>query len=170
MNALLPEHSYRVSSNPPYFYTGHLTDGTQMLIGVQSPDLVGVVFSVNGEYLRTLTKQISQKRQLATQGKSEFVPDFVEDDFSAYIYEWQMELKVISGTISVKQFYLSERYIGISDLPEHYQEVLDHPEDFSEERLRELQGDVQAWRENGEFVLYWDEDYYLNREGKLEST
>ena len=161
---------YKIATNVPYFYTGRLADGAQTLMGVQPPDLVGVVFSVDGDYIKTLTKHISQERRLTTQDQSEVVPDADEDEFSAYIYEWQTELKVMPDTISVKQFYLPERYIGISDLPEHYQEVLDHPENFSEERLRELQGDIQAWRGSGEFVLDWDEDYYMSEEGEVEST
>ncbi len=161
---------YQIATTIPYFYTGRLMDGTQMLMGVQPPNLVGVVFDADGNYLRTSLKQLSREQRPTLRDQPEVNPKSAEDEFSAYIYGWQRELKLIAGTISVKQFSLPERWIGIRDLPEHYQEVLDHPENFSEERLRELQGDIQEWRESGEFVLDWDEDYYLSKEGELDST
>ncbi len=161
---------YKIATTVPYFYTGRLMDGTQMLMGVQPPNLVGVVFDPDGNYLTTSLKQISREQRPTLRDQSEIDPTSAEDEFSAYIYDWQRELKLRTETISVKQFSLPERWIGIRDLPEHYQEVLDHPENFSEERLQELQGDIEAWRGSGEFVLDWDEDYYMSEEGELDST
>lgn len=156
---------YNITTNTPYFYTGRLSDGTQMLIGVQPPNLVGIVFDVTGDYLETSLKQMDQEQEPTAEDQ-----DKADAAFSALIHEWQTDLGVVPGTISVNQFCLPERFIGITDLPEHYQEVLDHPENFTEERLQMLRGDIEAWRANGQFVLNWDEDYYMSEEGDLDST
>ncbi len=161
---------YNIMNSPPYFYTGHLPEGTQTLINVQLPDLFMVAFDADGNYLRTSTRGISKERPLADVPLAEALPGSAYDEFTAYAHEWQRELCVTPGTISVKQFYLPECCIGITDLPEHYQEVVDHPENFSAERLQELQGDIEAWLGSGEFVLDLDIDYYMSEEGDVEST
>lgn len=171
----VPGCLYNIAINIPYFYTGRSSNGTQTLMGVQMPDLVMVVFDADGNYLRTDLKAIPQDREPddrepVNAPQVETDVDSAENEFSAYINEWQTDLGVVPGTISVKQFYLPERFIGITDLPEHYQEVLDHPENFTEERLQMLRRDIEAWRTNGQFVLDWDEDYYMSEEGDLDST
>ncbi len=161
---------YNIRNSPPYFYTGHLSDGMQALINVQMPDLFMVVFDADGNYLRTSTKAISQERHLSDVPLAEAPPGSAYDEFTAHAQEWQKELGVTPKTILVKQFYLPELHIGITDLPEHYQEVVDHPENFSAEHLQELQVEVEAWLGSGEFVLDLDIDYYMSEEGEVEST
>lgn len=167
MEAFSHQHLYSIATNIPYFYTGHLADGTQTLMGVQLPHILMIEFDADGNYLKTSLKEFSEERQPTDAA---LVEADAENEFSAHIYGWQVELKVIPSTISVKRFYLPERFIGITDLPEHYQQVLDYPENFTEERLQELQGDIEAWRGSGEFVLDWDEDYYMSEKGEVEST
>lgn len=83
---------------------------------------------------------------------------------------WQIELGFVDTTIVVQNFFLADDWIGISDLPEHYQHVIDHPDGYEVDRYEELSADIRLWRERGDFVLYWDEEYYLNRDGELESS
>ena len=127
-------------------------------------------FDAEGDYLQASTKVILQERHLAGTPLAEAPPGSAYDEFTAYAHEWQKELGITPGTISVKRFYLPELYLGITDLPEHYQEVLDYPENFSTERLQELQGDIEGWLGNGEFVLDLDIDYYMSEEGNVNST
>lgn len=92
------------------------------------------------------------------------------DSIFEELTDWQDELGFTPGTISIQQFFLSERWIGIKDLPEHYQEVIDQPDEIDESRRRELEEDIRRWLQAGDFVLYWDEEYYLNAAGELESS
>lgn len=76
----------------------------------------------------------------------------------------------VPGTISVKAFSLPELGLGIQDLPEHYQNFLDHPENNNEDERQHYPKEIEEWRESGNFVLLWNEDYYLNTDGELESS
>ena len=81
-----------------------------------------------------------------------------------------MMLPFTPGTIFVKPFFLQEAGLGISDLPEHYQEFLDHPKNANEDERFYYPEEIKEWREGGNFVLWWNEDYFLNEEGELESS
>jgi hypothetical protein len=145
---------YKIASDDLYFRTGHLQDGTQVLMGLQRPELVLVEFDTDGNYQKTETKAYNNKdEQIEFQG-------------------WQDEIGLVPGGIVIKTFFLSERSIGIRDLPEHYQAVLDHPKDYKddEDERQELLKDIKEWQEQGDFVLVWDEDYYFNKNGELESS
>ena len=146
---------YTITSDFLHFNTGRLADGTQILMGQQWSELVSVEFDAAGNYLRTATRDFDQSD---------------EDELSVSTRSIQAEIGLIPGAISVKRFSLPERHIGIRDLPDHYQDVLDRPEDFNEEQRRELLEDIRQWQEAGDFVLEWDEDYYFSRDGELTSS
>jgi len=92
------------------------------------------------------------------------------EEISVEMEKWQKEIGFTAATISINQFFLSDRGIGITDLPEHYQAVRNHPETYNAKRLKELQDDIRTWNEADNFVLYWVEEYYLNQDGELESS
>ena len=70
----------------------------------------------------------------------------------------------------MKTFFLRDRWIGIEDIPRHYQQFLESPEEVNEEYRAELLEDIRQWRERGDFVLHWDEDYYFDRNGAISSS
>ena len=55
-------------------------------------------------------------------------------------------------------------------MPKHYQEVLDHPEDYDSDSLTEFEEDISLWRDEGAFVLCWTEEYYVDQSGDLVSS
>ena len=83
-------------------------------------------------------------------------------------------MRFTPGTICVKQFFMHDprwlNGIGITDLPEHYQEFLDHPESVAEDDRVCYREEIEEWLTSGEFVLWFNEDYYLNEEGELDSS
>jgi hypothetical protein len=157
---------YNIQHEPGSFHTGHVKNGNQILISVQLPEIVMVEFDADGNYLRVATREIP-KQYLSVVNDRLRVDDYV---LSALIENWRDEIGLIPGTISVKQFFLPERWICIRDLPDHYQEVLDNPEDYDDEELQNLREDIRQWLAHGDFVLYLDRDYYLSSEGEVEST
>lgn len=166
MNATTHERLYTVASNPPYFYTGRLANGTQLLMGIQPPDFVLVEFDIHGNYLRVW----GEDNALGSSGISQHLVEPKADETLVQLQSWQTKLGIKHDTILIKKFFLPERWIGIKELPEHYQEVLDEPDTFTLERQKQLNDDIRLWNDAGSFVLYWDEDYYLNREGEIESS
>ena len=74
------------------------------------------------------------------------------------------------GTISVKEFFIPGQWIGIKELPDHYQEFLDEPKSSTEDERLDYPEEIAQWRADGSFVLWFNEDYFLNEEGELEPS
>jgi hypothetical protein len=155
---------YNLGSNPSVFYAGRINNGNQVLIGVQLPEIVIVEFDTQGNFLTFSVQDLPEGGQDSTS--------------RAYNLEMsEIPLQVIQETlgftpsiIAIKRFFLEDRWIGIEDLPDHYQDVIDYPENYDEERLQELREDIRSWRENGDFVFFWCEDYYIDRDGDIASS
>ncbi|MEO7719700.1 MAG: hypothetical protein ABIY70_26135 [Capsulimonas sp.] len=156
MNTNSARHSYSIQNNTFYFHTGRLSDGGQAILGVQMPTLLMVKFDADGNYVEVVVK--------------DFPPDLSFDELSEHLKSWRAELGITPATISVKQFFLKDIWVGIQDLPDHYLEVLRNPENFDAEELAELQEDIRIRQEQGDFVFYWCEDYYLDRSGEVTSS
>lgn len=149
---------YLVGSYPPVFKTGRLPDGTQCLFGVQGTDFVIVYFTADGAF-----RNLERKPELING-----VTD--EGDIDELVQQWESKVGIAEGRITVQPFFIEEQWIGIRDIPEHYQDVVESPDTFLEDDRQRLLKDVNEWLERGDFVFYWDEDYYLNADGEVEST
>jgi hypothetical protein len=154
---------YTIKNDGNYFTAGVDGQGRQVLMGIlfgaTSPEVVAVFFDRLGDYLGSLAEPV--------------VPRPSENDEVAAgraLAGVQSAIGLTPASITVKRFWLDDRHVGISDLPEHYQDFLNNPEKFDEQRRAELSGDVQRWFSEGDFVLWWGEDYYLDKEGDVSSS
>lgn len=146
-------------NNRHYFTAGVDGRGRQALMGAQLPEVVTVFFNESGDYLETVAKTIA--------------PRPGEDDDAAAdrtLEEVQSAIGLAPATIFVKKFRLGDRWIGIEDLPEHYQEFLDNPEEFDEREKVDYPEDIRQWISDGAFVLWWCEDFYLDKDGDITSS
>jgi hypothetical protein len=152
-------HLYTIRPGQDVFDAGVLPDGQQVLVGFQLPELVVVRFSSQGVLtgVEVIATVASDNGSAAEQASIELI-------------RWKSEIGFRATAITVEPFFLRDRWIGIADLPQHYQEVLDHPESLDEVRRWNLLDDIRQWRLRGDFVLYWDEDYYLNTDGEVVSS
>ena len=144
-----PLSLYQIQNDIYHYQTGRLSNGNQLLIqsdldGPPLPLAHWIEFDTEGNLLAAYDQSTPQP----LPGSSSFT----------------------LGTIKVKPFFIPEILIGIQDLPDHYQEFLDHPENANEDERFYYPEEIQAWREAGNFVLWFNEDYYLNEEGELESS
>lgn len=166
MQTSVIERLYHIKNDANYFYAGRIKNGKQVLMGIQAPEIIVIEFDEEGNCSNTILRIIS-KELLPTQ---QSISVSETDELTTKLHVWQNELGFVPGTISVKIFFLTDRWIGIRDLPDHYQNVLDRPEDYSDDRRRDLLEDIRQWKKQGDFVLYWDEEYYLNRRGEVDSS
>lgn len=150
---------YTIRPGHGVFDAGVLPDRQQVLVGIQFPELVVVHFSSNGVLLGVEVVATVLSRSGITI-----------DQASRELARWKSVAGFRPMAISVEPFFLRDRLIGIADLPEHYQEVLDRPESFDEVRRSTLLDDIRQWHLRGDFVLYWIEDYYLNKDGEVVSS
>ncbi len=151
MPAETPERLYAIQNDTYNFHTGLLPDGRQVLMGVYFPDLVVVEFGDDGTYLGVRTEKIP--------------PDFVsvnsygikvmdDDRLDEEIHKLQQAIGYKPATIHVRQFFLSDRRIGIKDLPD---DLIDyHTEwDADDPEVAEIEEEIRTWQENEDFVLWW---------------
>jgi hypothetical protein len=72
--------------------------------------------------------------------------------------------------IWVKRFFLEDPYLGIQDYPSALQDVIQSPSGFGDDKRESLVRDVRLWQESGQFVLQWNNEYYLDKAGQVVSS
>jgi hypothetical protein len=165
MNILrFPNRSvYPIQNNCNYFVTGYTNLGEQVLMGVIAGDhgqeILYVLFDSKGEF------RLANAEPLPAVASSMPVGPVAQLTIPV-----QQRLGFQPHTIHVRKFDLPDRSVGIEELPEHYQEFLAHPEEHDPDRQEELAEDVRQWVTDGDFVLRWGEDYYLNSDGDVSSS
>lgn len=157
---------YRVKSLPEHFSTGILKNGTQVLMGVDFPNLLVVMFAQDGKYLKALVREISQEAQIAVRtATAENGWDMYDRDWDE-LDLWAKELGFKEGTISIQKFCLPEYELCIRDIPEIYQEILDSGGELDEDAQEHL----QYWKEGNDYVLIWGDEYDIDSNGEVVST
>ncbi|BDI30148.1 hypothetical protein CCAX7_21990 [Capsulimonas corticalis] len=130
------------------------------------PELIMVEFDAVGNYLNLIVKAPIHDPQVLSLGSAALIYDILPPE----LIQWQREIGFAPATISVKKFFLEDQWIGIQDLPDHFQEVLDNPDDYDEEERKDADEEILRWKEEGTFVLKWCEEYWLSRDGDVESS
>ena len=159
---------YNIQNSTYYFHTGCLTDGHQVLMGVQMPEAVLLLFDASGNY------ECTHVRDFSTLPSTDFSQGFYAQEGISHISEkeipaWQEEIGYVPGTIRVKRFFLPERWIGIREIPEDYEEEAINA-DFPDEEAEEMREVRRRWYADQSFVLCFDEDYYMSEDGDVDSS
>ncbi len=155
--------NYTIQNNGNYFTTGTAASGEQVLMGLtvgnQGPEVLSVFFDASGQLLSSTSDPLPS----ASAGVADTAA-------SRQLLATQQRIGFRPGTIRVQLFSIPDRGVGIDDLPDHYREFMASPEEHDPERQEELAGDIRQWIEDGDFVLRWGEDYYLDRDGDVSSS
>ena len=69
----------------------------------------------------------------------------------------------------MSQFFIPELGIGIEDYPDHFGEILDDP-DSSDDEKADVRDSMETWDADGQFVLNWGNDYWLESTGEVVSS
>jgi hypothetical protein len=153
------------------YSTGVCADGRQVVMGLLCPNLVAYFFNRDGTLLGRENRlwNVPARRMDGNGPYLIYDPEFVEA-LNLQLGEWQSQLGFRPSTIWIKPFFDDEHPVGIELLPEHYRDLdhadwIDHEED--REGLKRLR---DQWIEWGNFVWWWAKDYFMSREGKVEST
>jgi hypothetical protein len=158
------ERRYPIQSHESYFfYAGVTPDDQQVLMGLCCPNLVAFYFDAEGNLLKVAERPVA-----FFQG---VVPpyDIYDKRIAPLLKAWRKEIGVRPVTISVKKFFSSEHDIGIEDYPSHFEEILSDPKTTKDER-RDVQNSITLWDEDGQFVLLWGNDYWLDSSGEVVSS
>jgi hypothetical protein len=163
------DNDYRYTLNPQErsFETG-TAEGSQVLLGLWFPYLVAVFFDSNGDLVS------NEQRQLSSDAEALGRCSFHSKEFRHHVMLeralWENELHFVSGPISVKKFSLPYYELAIEDYPSFIREVLADPTNHSVEDAKGAQDLLGIWEEVGQFVFYWTNDYWMNRDGEVVAS
>jgi hypothetical protein len=140
-------------------------------MGFQHPELVAVMFDQKGGFIKFEAHPISDEAKAALGNGSTAIGDDLRRIIDPEFLAWQQTIGFRPGPIKVVKFFLPECYIGIQDLPQHYQEFLENPEFVTDSQEREeWYSDIKNWRDNGSFVFCWGDDLWMDKNGEVSSS
>lgn len=158
------ERRYAIQSHDGYFfYTGFAPNDEQVLMGLFCPNLVAFYFDLEGSLLRCSQRPVPFFQGVAPPYHiyDERIPPLIE--------AWQKEMGLRLATIKVKKFFSQEHFIGIEDYPSHFHEILSDPTADDEEKA-DVHESMELWDKDGQFVLLWGNDYWLDESGNVVSS
>jgi hypothetical protein len=150
------------------FYAGYLPEGRQALVACSyySGDMIIAVFDASGDLKEVVHDQLPQPRQLHAAC---YLSAVYEDDYHQYFRD---SLGLSPGLIRIKAFHMPAELFGVYHLPPRYRDFLKNPADpqFDEEERQVFPGYIEQWIEQGNFVLEWGNDYWLDATGEVVAS
>jgi hypothetical protein len=149
-------------NNGSVYFAGISKNGEQVLMGFQQPEIITLIFDKDGNLVEI------QKRAV----KGDSVSDPTDPQSSAFqeMTQWQNEIGFEPGTIRVLPFSVPELYISVTDMPAHFEEFVKNPEAFPSDQRKSLEKEITKWKKRRDFVLNWNEEYWLTKNGVLVSS
>jgi hypothetical protein len=166
---------YPIQPEQRYFDVGMTGAGRQVLMGLYCPDLVAIFFDASGDLISHEARHLEFLQHSSVIVDGEPIEgmvgfyDIYDERIPPRISAWQEELEFRPATIRVKQFFLDELGIGIEDYPSHFGEILDDL-GASDEEKADVRESMELWDADGQFVLYWGNDYWLDDSGEVVSS
>jgi hypothetical protein len=163
---------FPIQSHEDDFFAGVCADGRQVVMGLLCPAVAAYFFDAEGNYLASERRRWSAGAAKLAGRKPPYTI------FGCHFREltaqqtkaWQTELGFRPGNIYVKQFSNRDHTVGIEILPSHYQDLETTARLTTEVERRQLIASRDQWLEDGSFVWWWGKDYYMSKEGEVEST
>lgn len=167
-----PDRRYTLQPGQGYFDCGVAADGRQVVMSFFWDGLTALIFSPEGEFLRTEVRPLPQQPEAHPKtGRPLRSPGF-EAAVDTALQEWTAELGLETQPVRVARFELPELGLGIEDRPGHFEEFLEAPELYepdAEERAH-IESEIRDWDRAGNFVLYWGNDLWLDGQGNVTSS
>jgi hypothetical protein len=157
------ERRYPIKPDEGYFEAGITNNHEQVLFGLLCPDLVAFFFDSEGNLLRI------EKRTLDFFHDVQPPYNIYDGRIPKHVDTWKRDMGLQPAVISIKRFFSEDLYIGIEDYPNHFEDNLADPE-ASEEEKDDVRNSMQLWDKDGQFVLWWGNDYWLDGSGRVVSS
>ena len=151
------------SAPESYFHAGHMRDGRQALIARSVyGKLVAAICDGAGNLEQVIQEELPSPPVLPDSGE-------VREVDQAYLYR---QFGFTPGLIRIKEFRIPDEKFAVYHLPEIYREFLRNPNSpvFDEEERQAFPGLIQQWNEDGQFVLVWSNDYWLDSTGEVVAS
>jgi hypothetical protein len=172
-------HLYPIQNGIRNWISAGLTgDGRQVLMGIYSPELIAIFFDPFGKLLDAQKRPLKFIDEDIQRG---YAPDLRDDRIGEVLSLWQDELGYQPQRILVRKFFILEESsgnvgpwtregIGIEDYPSFWLEVLTNPSAFDEDEKNMVRTEMPRWDREGQFVLWWGNDYWIDGTGELVAS
>lgn len=158
------ERRYAIKSEDAYYlYAGVTPDKRQVLMGLACPNLVAFFFGLEGNLLGTEQRPIPFFQRVTPPY------DIFDERIPPLIESWKKEMRFRPAKINVMKFFSEEHLIGIEDYPSHFHEILTDPATDDDEKA-DVRDSMRLWDQDGQFVLQWGNDYWLDASGEVVSS
>jgi len=160
---------YKVQSHPMDDYvTGTNRAGEPVMFGLLYPQVCCVLFDNSGKLVEVRLRQLRVLAKAVRKGGPYIIedPDF-QDKLKDQIRSWQNEIGFKEHPIAIERFAIPQLRLGIAEMPPHFQDFKNDPDDSTEEDRREMPAMIDQWLAEGNFVLWWWTDYYLDAHGEI---
>ncbi len=143
-------------------------------MGLYCPNLVAIFFDKEGTLLGVQQRVLGFMIEDAERGVATYVYD---ERIELELSSWQAELGFQPATIRVHKFVVLEESgkkdeaecqrdgIGIQDYPALYYDLLANPQAYTEADAEYVRNELPRWEKDGQFVLWWGNDYWFDGTG-----
>lgn len=150
------------------YVAGKNDSGQPTMIGLRYPYVCCLLFDVSGTFVEARLRRVLWPARAVREGGPFVIedPDF-QDRLGSQITAWSDELAFREQPISIDRFSLPELSLGIEHMPRHFEHFRRNPDDYTEEDQREYPAMIDEWLAEGNAVLWWGTDYYLDKHGEI---
>jgi hypothetical protein len=148
-------------------------------MGLYCPHLVLIVFDRAGNLLEVQQRALQFMLEDNARGRATSIYD---DRIDPQLKAWHQEIGLQPEMIAVKRFFVLEgdtgkaknrwarEGIGIEDYPDHWFDILEHPDESSEDERNIVNEGIVRWEQEGMFVLWWGNDYWFDKTGECVAS
>jgi hypothetical protein len=161
----LPRKLYTLRHDQEYFETGTSANGRQILTdGGCVSELMAIYFDDAGNLLECEVRHLPIEKPYGTAECEVATEQAVET--------WKHDIGFHPAPIRVYRFALPAHGVAIEDRPDFYEAFLKAPEleEPDEEERKAMFEQIREWDEQGNFVLYWGNDLWLDADGEVTSS
>ncbi len=170
MNDFDENRLFPIQNDEDILATGICADGRQAMMGLLCPWLVAYFFNHDGEIIGGERQQWNHPApRMGEDSPYRIYDPAFGVAIAAQMKAWQTKLGFKQGKIEIQEFFDEELYVGITVLPDHLElEEIEEEDDLEERKY--LEEDRANWFANGNFVWWWAKDYWMSKDGDIEST
>lgn len=158
---------FPLSSYGDEYLTGHCADGRQVVMGLLCPHLVVYLFDANGRLLSGERQLWNHPAPRLNSGPFDIYNEAFRTSLDVQFRELQQSLGYSQSPIRVREFFDPDNWVGIEALPSHYRDL---ETIANEEERKEFIISRDRWLADGCFVWWWAKDYYMSKDGEVESS
>jgi hypothetical protein len=151
------------------FYAGRRTQGQKLLAAVDGARLLVAQFNEAGDLIE-VARAILPPQATTPDSQGQTVAQYLSKHFGyvpqvIQVKRFRVPPEEEQAGNLLQRALIGESGLAVAPFPTHLQEFLDDPSDYDEEDYTNCCEMLSRWITEGNFVLYWGNEYQLNPDG-----